>query len=201
MARTSKIVQDIEKKEILNRLKTNAKKANLRLALLKRYYGKKSWSSRILEKTLKSSKIQGFSNNKIKYDDTMTLSQLRAIDKATKNFLNARTSKYSGIKEIRKETIQSFRKRFGDESEFDFEKLSNEDAEKLYSIFESRNSRKFAEKVGGSSVLQLLADNMKENATEEEFFKDVYANLIDEKSVDATTKKTLKSIYNKIIKK
>lgn len=201
MARISKSEQEREKAEILSHLRNDVKKANLRLTLLEKNFGKDSWASSIYREKLESKKIQALSlSGRVQVDEKMSLSQLRAIDKATRNFLHSKTSKVSDIRKIRKETIQSFRERFADSDDFKISKISTQDAEKLYSIFEDKDTRKFAEKHGGSPVLQLIADNMKEGTTKKEFFQSFYANLIDEGSVDVSTKRALNKIYKNIIK-
>lgn len=201
MARISKSNMEKEKAEILSHLRKDIKKANLRLTLLEKNYGKDSWASAIYKERLESSKVQALTlTGRVKADESMSLMQLRAIDKATQSFLNSKTSKISDIRKIRTQVIKEFRERFADEKDFKIKKISTQDAEKLYSVFEDRDMRKFAEKHGGSPVLQLLADNMKKGSTKKEFFEDVYANLIDEGSVDAQTKKALNKIYKNIVK-
>lgn len=201
MARISKSNMEREKAEILSHLKNDIRKANLRLTLLEKNYGKDSWASAIYKERLESAKVQALTlSGKAKADSSMSLMQLRAIDKATQSFLNSKTSKLSDIRKIRSQTIKEFRERFADSDDFKIKKISTEDAEKLYSIFEDRDTRKFAEKHGGSPVLQLLADNMKKGSTRKEFFADVYANLVDEGSIDVQTKKALNKIYRNIIK-
>ena len=202
MARIPKSEIEKEKNQILSTLRNDIKKANLRLTLLEKYYGKDSWASSIYREKLESKKVQALTlGGKVKADESMSLSQLRAVEKATKNFLQSKTSKISDIKKIRSETIKSFRERFADVDEMKIKKISKEDAEKLYSIFEDKETRKFAEKFGGSPVLQLISDNIKEGSNKKEFLSDVYANIVDEGSVDNETKRALTKIYNNIIKR
>ena len=202
MARIPKSEIEKEKNQILSTLKNEIKKANLRLTLLEKYYGKDSWASSIYREKLESKKVQALTlGGKVKADESMSLSQLRAVEKATKNFLQSKTSKISDIKKIRSETIKSFRERFADVDEMKIKKISKEDAEKLYSIFEDKETRKFAEKFGGSPVLQLISDNIKEGSNKKEFLSDIYANIVDEGSVDTETKRALTKIYNNIIKR
>lgn len=202
MARKSMSAIKKEKQELLNSMKNDIKNANFRLAMLEKYYGKDSWSSTILKKTLNRKKIQGLSlSGRVKADESMSLEQLRAIEKATKNFLTAKSSTYQGIKKIKKSVIRAFRSKYGDIDNNKLQRLSLEDAEILYSVLEDEETANVVENLGSSRMLTLLASNIKKGATKKDFYKSL-SNIIDKSTLakDKETKKALERIYKKISK-
>lgn len=204
MARKSRNAIKKEKQELLNSMENDIKNANFRLAMLERYYGKDSWSSTILKKTLNRKKIQGLSlSGRIKADESMSLEQLRAIEKATKNFLDAKSSTYQGIKKIKRSVIRTFRSKYGD-LDVDtnkLQRLSLEDAQLLYSILEDEEMANVVENYGSSRMLTLLASNIKKGASKKDYYKSL-SNIIDRSTLakDKDTKKALENIYKKISK-
>lgn len=212
MARISKSNIEKEKAELFQSMKKDIVKANLRLANLEKYYGKDSWSSTILKEKLESKKVQALSlSGRININKDMSLDQLRAVNKATQNFLNSRTSTTTGIKKIKKEVIKDFRARYGDYDEHKgkLNKLSLEDAELLYSIFDEKNKKaeNLIDKVGSSKMLVIVSDNIKairegdlktKKSIKENFIDDLKKE-IDLDNMDRKTATAINKIVNNIL--
>lgn len=203
MARKSRNAIKKEKQEIISNIKDDIRKANFKLAMLERYYGKDSWASTNLKNTLNRKKIQGISlDGKIRADESMSLTQLRAVEKATKNFLVAKSSTYKGIKQIKKSVINTFRSKYGDiVDDNKLQKLSLEDAQLLYSILEDEKTASVVESIGSSRMITLVSSNIKSGASKEDYYKSL-SNLIDVSTLDDDddTRKALEEIYKKISK-
>jgi len=202
MARKSRNAIKKEKQELISNIKDDIRRANFKLSMLERYYGKDSWASTNLKKTLNRKMIQGLSvDGKIRADESMSLSQLRAVEKATQNFLQAKSSTYKGIKKIKTSVIATFRTKYGDVDNNKLQKLSLEDAQLLYSILEDEETAKIVENLGSSRMLTLVSSNIKSGASKEDYYKSL-SNIIDVSTLDADddTRKALEEIYKKISK-
>lgn len=106
-----------EQNQLYTELEKLVKQANKRLAMLENLTGKQgSFASKELYDHLDSSNIQAIKKGLIKLDKTYKPMQLRAIKKATEEFLEEKTSTYQGIKE----TLQKYEKFTGKEFTYKF---------------------------------------------------------------------------------
>ena len=107
-----------EQEQLHKELKVLVKRANQRLVRLERNFGVDSWASKKLKARLSTERLKAFSNNnRIRLNKSMSTTQLRAVKKATEQFLNSKTSTVAGIKSIKKNTVKKLKENY--ESDFD----------------------------------------------------------------------------------
>lgn len=117
-----------QEKKLYDELRKEVKKANQRLVRLEREFGKESWASKKLRNKLDSELIGAWSDSsRIKLNKSMNLTQLRAVAKATRQFLNSKTSTVSGVKKQIKAIKKGFQKSLD---------LTDEEAEAIYEAFD-----------------------------------------------------------------
>lgn len=117
-----------QEKKLYDELRKEVKKANQRLVRLERTFGKESWASKKLRNKLDSELVGAWSDSsRIKLNKSMNLTQLRAVAKATRQFLNSKTSTVSGVKKQIKAIKKGFQKSLD---------LTDEEAEAIYEAFD-----------------------------------------------------------------
>lgn len=124
----------------------------------------------------------------------MTITQMRATIKATQQFLNSKTSRVGGVKEVRKTTIKSIAKSMGTEEE----DLTNEEAEALYDMLSDDYVTDILKYIPASEFWALIED-AKENGDTEQQFIDRIKDYI-EFGNDLDMKNKLIVIYVKYVK-
>lgn len=179
------------------KLKKDVIKANKRIRRIENRYGEDSWAINVLYGKIKDNELVNGINKRglIRLNKNMSNIQLRAIQKATNEFLESKTSKLTGIKSTIKEVKSSLRATFGDIGN----KLSNRDINKLYDLVQDKNKRKLTEQIGASEVWATMIQ-----AKEQGLNKNDFADLIDKRSSvdlnDLEAREFLEDIYNNYIK-
>ena len=141
--------------------------ANRRLKGLNQAGYKGTWAgkkliNRIDTKTLKAWGKQG----KIKISRSLTNTQLKAIQKATDQFLKSKTSTIKGIRETEDSTIKAIQSTLSDEKRG---LVTREDAEFYYDMFGNDDFNYFAEKIGASTLWMLIDDAIENNDSEDDW--------------------------------
>lgn len=170
------------------------KQANSRLTKLKQAgYKTGTWSSKKLNTRLQTNKIGAWHRGRIKVREDMTETQLKAIQKATKQFLTSKTSTPKGINKVRKNTIDSLSRTLSEE---DKPKLSYEDAEFYYDMLGEDDFDFFADKRGASTVWAWIDDAIDNGDTLDGWLDRLsdYVNINDEDVRFRATR-----LYNKYI--
>lgn len=171
-------------------------KANKRLNALKREGLAGSWASKKLYKRLKGSKVKAYSKGNIKISKNMTNTQLTAIERHAKQFLESKTSTKRGIDEVKKETIKSLKKALDNDKDLDISALDVEDA---YDMLADKDFDYFnkEDRIPASEMWALIDDAIEENQSEETFINRLL-NIMDfSNDLDAVEK--AKRIYNKYV--
>lgn len=127
---------------------------------LNRIYG--SRISGNVEVIRKRGKVAG-----IKLKPSATKTSLYAIHKASRQFLDSKTSTVSGIKSVREETIKSLKRSLSD---FDKE-LTNDDVEFLYDMLEIQEMQDITEMFGASRMWSISQDAIEAKDSKEEFLE------------------------------
>ena len=169
-------------------------KANKRLNALKREGLAGSWASKKLYKRLKGSKIKAYSKGNIKISKNMTNTQLTAIEKHAKQFLDSKTSTKRGINEVREETIKSLKRTL--DKDIDISALDVEDA---YDMLADKDFDYFnrEDRIPASEMWALIDDAIEEKQSEETFINRLL-NIMDfSNDLDAVEK--ARRIYNKYV--
>ena len=190
-----KIEMSKEEKEMYNELKKLANTANARLRKLEQYMGRSdSWSAKNLRDKLSSEPVQAWTKgNRVSVSKNMTLLQMEATIQATKKFLNSKTSTIRGINEVRENTIEIFRQSLGIDR-----KLSREEGEFYYRLFEDTDYSFFVPKYFTASEFDALIQEAKEeNYSVDEFVDLISAHL---SGLDSELRERAIAFYNKYIK-
>ena len=197
MARLNKEEISQEQKELYEELKKLAKRANQRIVRLEREFGKDKWSVKNLRDRLDTQKLNAWTKTgRIKYNKSMSITELRAVTKATKQFLNSQTSTKRGIKQVRKKQIESLRISLStDEKEFTFE-----EAETFYRLFEDTDYTFFIRKydIPASAFNDLIQEAKEYNNTFDNFLEnlEIYITIGNDKELLTRAQ----AIYEKYVK-
>lgn len=124
-----------EEQELFSELKKLSKRANQRIVRLEREFGKDTWATKYLKKKLATEPLQAWSiSGRVKANKSMTVTQMKATIKATKEFLNSSISTKRGVKKAKQKAIKTLKTRFST----DVSDISYEEAEALISFFEDK---------------------------------------------------------------
>lgn len=124
-----------EEQELFNDLKKLSKRANQRIVRLEREFGKDTWATRYLKEKLATEPLQAWTiSGRVKVNKSMTVIQMKATIKATKEFLNSSISTKRGIKKAKQKAIKTLKTRFST----DVSDISYEEAEALTNFFEDK---------------------------------------------------------------
>lgn len=197
MARINKEEINQEQQKLYEELKKFAKRANQRIVRLEREFGKDKWAVKNLRDRLDTQKLNAWTKTgRIKYNKSMTITELRAVIKATKQFLNSQTSTKRGIKQVRKKQIESLRISLStDEKEFTFE-----EAETFHRLFEDTDYTFFIRKydISASAFNDLIQEAKEYNNTFDDFLEnlEIYITIGNDKELLTRAK----AIYEKYVK-
>lgn len=124
-----------EEDELYNELKKLSKRANQRIVRLEREFGKDTWATKYLKEKLVTEPLQAWTiTGRVKVNKSMTITQMKATIKATKEFLNSSISTKRGIKKAKQKAIKTLKTRFST----DVSDISYEEAEALTSFFDDK---------------------------------------------------------------
>lgn len=177
-----------------NELKRKVNIANKRIQRIQARYGEGSWAIAGLYKKIDNKQINGISSltGNIRINKTMSDVQLRAIQRATEDFLSPETttSKLTGIRQAIEKTKNKLKATYGDQ----FETLSDEEADKLYSLVEEKTFREKTEQLDPSKVWARLVQAKRQNLSSNQFIN-LFDNIADIK--DESVREYLREIYDK----
>lgn len=181
-----------KQEELFNQLKKLAKKANQRLVRLEREFGTNTWAAKKLRNRLEIDLLQAWtSTGRIKYNKNMSVIQMRAIIKATNQFLNSKTSTVRGVKNVIKRIKEDIKKNFNTDN------MTDEDVETLYDALSDDYAKDLIEKLGASTFWTIITDAKEMNDSEEEFIERISWYLDFGNDDDMIDK--LKIIYEKYV--
>lgn len=169
--------------------------ANRRLKGLNQAGYKGTWASKKLAERLDTKVLNAWSKEgKIKVDKTLTNTQLKAIQKATQQFMASQTSKASGIEKVKESTLDSLRATLSKDI-----KLSEMDVETAYEMLSNKDFDYFnnADRVGASTMWALIEDAKEYEQTEDTFISRVL-NMYDS-SNDLDAVERAKRLYDRYI--
>lgn len=124
-----------EEQELFNELKKLSKRANQRIVRLERSFGKDTWGTKYLKTKLATEPLQAWTRSgRVRVNKSMTVSQMKATIKATKEFLNSSISTRRGIKKAKQKAIKTLKTRFSS----DVSDITYEEAEALTKFFDDK---------------------------------------------------------------
>lgn len=176
----------------------NTQKVNERIRSLNRRYKKGTWSVKRLINRLDTNILSVWKNGRIELNKNLTKTQLIAINKATNQFLESKTSTKSGIKEVSNNVKESLKERLSD----DIKELTNEEVDFMYDMlgdndFSYFNKDREDTNFIGASELWIVIDEAINKGDDENTFlnrMNVFVNVNDE---DIRNKAI--NIYNKYV--
>ena len=128
-----------EEQELFNELKKLSKRANQRIVRLEREFGKDTWATKYLKEKLATEPLQAWTiSGRVKVNKSMTVTQMKATIKATKEFLNSSISTKRGVKKAKQKAIKTLKTRFST----DVSDITYPEAEALTNFFEDRDVNK-----------------------------------------------------------
>ena len=155
MPKYNKKVLTPEEQELFNELKKLSKRANQRIVRLERAFGKDTWATKYLKEKLESEPVQAWTTKgRVKVNKSMTLIQMRATIKATKEFLNSSISTQRGVKRAKIKAIKTLKTRFST----DVSDITYEEAESLTNFFEDNEVNGITNFIPGSDVLAIIEE-------------------------------------------
>ena len=169
-------------------------KANARLESLERRFRSGTWASKKLANRLSQNKVDMWKNGKIKLPKNPTKTQLRAVNKATSQFLASKTSTKKGIKSVRESTIESLRGTLSTE----VNEMSYDDAEKFYEMFGDNDFNFFRSYIPASAIQACIEDAIEENDSEDGFIKKL-EDISDVSFNDLDMRDVAKRLYEKYV--
>lgn len=165
VALTNKLVTKRTTKNLEKITKKLVSKANARLDSLQRRHRSATYASKKLANRLSSDKMKMWQKGKIRMRKNLTNTQLVALNKAINQFLSSATSTNKGISTFKRKQIESiFRQRSAEDIDF-----TEEDAEDFFDMFGNNDFQYFSEKIGASTLQEIIYDSIKENDSEDDF--------------------------------
>lgn len=153
-----------ERAKLLSETRRLVDQANRRLKGLSNAGYKGTWASKKLANRLDTKILKAWSKQgKIKVGKTLTNTQLKAIQKATEQFLASKTSTIKGIRSTEEATIKSIQETLSDELRG---RVTKEDAEFYYDMFGNSDFNYFADLIGASTLWMLIDEAIENNDTE-----------------------------------
>ena len=183
-----------ERLELYRQTREIVSQVNRRLKGLDSAGLKGTWASRKLFDRLDSKSLSVNKRGKVKINRRMTNTQLIGVQKASKQFLESKTSTVAGIKSIRESTIESLKATLSKDV-----KLKDVDTETAYEMLSNKDFDYFnqEERIGASTMWALIEDATEYNQSEETFVKRLQ-NIWDF-SNDADAVEKAKRIYNNYV--
>lgn len=160
--------RDEQKEVLFAEMKKLAKRANQRLVRLERAVDFKPWAVKNLEKRLERADALTKSN-RIKYNKSMSISDMRKVIKATKLFLDSKTSTPAGLKKRKKEVQENFSRVLD---------VSMEEADNLYQLFDVSSAQEILKYLTPSELFALIEEAKEKNMNEEQFI-DLFKQYVD----------------------
>ena len=153
-------------------------------------YASKKLANRLDTKVLKAWTKQG----KIKVNKTLSNTQLKAIQKATQQFLASKTSTGKGIREVKTSTLESLKATLSKDVE-----LSELEIEDAYDMLSNKDFDYFnkADRIGASTMWALIEDAIEYDKTEDDFIRSL--NNIFDFSNDLDAIEKAKRLYDRYI--
>lgn len=156
-------------------------------------YSADSWAGKKLKEKL--STVEGFNLKTMKIPKGTSKADLKAINKALKNFLKSQTSTIKGIKGVEETTKKGLKNLVSD-----IDNITNKDIETLYSLFNDKDFQFIIKNydIEASDLDTLIAETRAEGGTSDDFLRKV-ENYIYSDSLykDEDLVNALESIYNK----
>lgn len=156
-----------ERAKLISETRKMVERANKRLKGLNNAGYKGTWASKKLINRIDTKALKAWSKKgKIKLNKNLTNTQLKAIQKATDQFLKSKTSTIKGIRDTESATIKSIQETLSDEKRG---LVTKEDAEFYYDMFGNSDFNYFVDQIGASTLWMLIDEAIEEDDTEDDW--------------------------------
>ena len=175
----------------------DVRKANQRIRRIQSRYGDNAWAVRNLTDKLDNKLIKAINpySGEIRIRKNMNQAQLNAVRRATKEFLDAKTSTLVGIRRAKENVLSGLRASLSD----DEITLDDKEMQALFRIVEDEDIKTTVEFVGASTLWRLMIDAKEKNMNENDWF-----NLLKDYNIngnDLDIKDDLSRIFNNYVLK
>lgn len=157
-------------------------------------YDAGTWASKKLINRLETSTLDAWSKGRVKIRENMTITQLRAVQKATSQFMASKTSTLKGIQSVKESTKESLKATLSDE---DLGDITDSEVETMYNMLSDNDFKFLSDKVGASTAWSLIEDAKESNDTEKGWINRLNRYAFEINDVDMRNKAL--AIYNKYI--
>ena len=157
-------------------------------------YDAGTWASKKLINRLETSTLDAWSKGRVKIRENMTVTQLRAVQKATSQFMASKTSTLTGIQSVKESTKESLKATLSDE---DIGEITESEVETMYNMLSDNDFKFLSDKVGASTAWSLIEDAKESNDTEQGWINRLNRYAFEINDVDMRNKAL--AIYNKYI--
>lgn len=186
-----------EKKDLLRVVNAQVKETNKRLRQLDRKGFYNSFSSKKLFERLGSGRINALekSGNKItgiKVKKSLTVTDLTAISRATRNFLNSSTSSPFKTKRVIRDTKKAMFKTLKIKND----NLTMEDIESYYEMLGDKDFDTFNDKIGASEMWAIIDESIDAGDNRNQFLKRLTSHITLN---DVDLRKKAINIFNKYV--
>ena len=192
---------------LVKQTQRNISEVNSKLqSLARKNQVKNVWATRVLNEKLDSASLKKLnlidkSGRLKRLPKTLTKGQLKAINRATENFLISETSTKKGISKAEQKARNSIKDILGNEGNDipDVEKkISDKEAETFRRFFWDKDFENLSDKMEYKTAMKEIKKSIDKRESKEEFFKRI-ENYVDFGN-DKDFKRTLKNIYDKYVK-
>ena len=157
-------------------------------------YDTGTWASKKLINRLETSTLDAWSKVKVKIRENMTITQLRAVQKATSQFMASKTSTLKGIQSVKESTKASLKSTLSDE---DIGEITESEVETMYNMLSDNDFKFLSDKLGASTAWSLIEDAKESSDTEQGWINRLNRYAFEINDVDMRNKAL--AIYNKYI--
>lgn len=157
-------------------------------------YDTGTWASKKLINRLETSTLDAWSKGKVKIRENMTITQLRAVQKATSQFMASKTSTLKGIQSVKESTKASLKSTLSDE---DIGEITESEVETMYNMLSDNDFKFLSDKLGASTAWSLIEDAKESSDTEQGWINRLNRYAFEINDVDMRNKAL--AIYNKYI--
>ena len=192
---------------LVKQTQRNISEVNSKLqSLARKNQVKNVWATRVLNEKLDSASLKKLnlidkSGRLKRLPKTLTKGQLKAINRATENFLISETSTKKGISQAEQKARNSIKDILANEGNDipDVEKkITDKEAETFRRFFWDKDFENLSDKMEYKTAMKEIKKSIDKRESREEFFRRI-ENYVDFGN-DKDFKRTLKNIYDKYIK-
>ena len=155
-------------------------------------YKSDSWAGKKLFDKLEN--IKGIDPNNLRINKKMSYSSIKAVHKATTNFLRSKTSSIKGILDVEYNVKESLGDLVGD-----FQGIDSEDIETLYKFFEDSDYNYITQYIQASELDIILADVKSNNYSKDDFLRYIDNYVLKSIYQDDDLVRSLENVYDKFV--